>query len=413
MPASISRSSAVPATTAPATTATPATSVPRSATPPASQPATAATPAALLDVENLRADVDAAVNAHLDRLAADVAAISPSAGAMAEEAAGLLRGGKRLRAAFCYWSFRAHGGSADAADPARTAVVRVGAALELFQAAALLHDDVMDNSDTRRGRATAHRSFAAQHASAGWAGEPDRFGDSAAVLIGDLVLLAAQRELSGALASLPAAVADATRTRFDAMQSEVVVGQYLDVLIQAEPWGADPASDEERARKVLRAKSASYSVAAPLTLGALLAGAGAPAAAAIEAAGLPLGEAFQLRDDVLGVFGDPAVTGKPAGDDLREGKRTVVVARTLALLPDADGPEATTLMAALGDPDLADDAVERVRTIIVGSGALDAVEQLIADLAVRAGALLDLAELTQPGRSMLTDLAAAAVDRAA
>lgn len=370
-------------------------------------------PAALLDTESLRADVDAAVTAHLGRLAAEVAAISPSAEAMVEEAAGLLMGGKRLRAAFCYWSFRAHGGSADPTDPARVATVRVGAALELFQAAALLHDDVMDNSDTRRGRPTTHRAFAARHAGAGWSGEPVRFGDSAAILLGDLVLLAAQQELSAALAPLPAGVAEAARARFDAMQSEVVVGQYLDVLVQAEPWGDDPASDEERARKVLRAKSASYSVAAPLALGALLAGRGAQAAAGIEAAGLPLGEAFQLRDDVLGVFGDPAVTGKPAGDDLREGKRTVVVARTLAMLPDPHGPEAATLTAALGDPDLSEEDVARVREVIVGSGALDAVEHLIADLAVRAHALLDLADLSEPGRGVLTDLAHAAVDRAA
>jgi geranylgeranyl diphosphate synthase type I len=257
----------------------------------------ASNPAALLDAENLRADVDAAVTAHLGRLAAEVSAISPSAEAIVGEAAGLLAGGKRLRAAFCYWSFRAHGGSPDPLDPARVATVRVGAALELFQAAALLHDDVMDNSDTRRGRPTTHRAFAALHARAGWSGEPVRFGDAAAILLGDLVLLAAQRELSAALAPLPADVAEAARARFDAMQSEVVVGQYLDVLVQAEPWGEDPASDEERARKVLRAKSASYSVAAPLALGALLAGAGSAAAADIEAAGQPLGEAFQLRDD--------------------------------------------------------------------------------------------------------------------
>ncbi|MFI6425211.1 polyprenyl synthetase family protein [Promicromonospora sp. NPDC050880] len=373
----------------------------------------ALTPAALLDAENLRTDVDAAVSAHLDLLGAEVSAISPSAQAMVDEAAGLLLGGKRLRAAFCYWSFRAHGGSADPADPARTAAVRVGAALELFQAAALLHDDVMDNSDTRRGRPTAHRAFAARHAAAGWAGEPEGFGDAAAILLGDLVLLAAQRELTAALAPLPPEVAGPVRARFDAMQSEVVVGQYLDVLVQAEPWGDDPASDEERARRVLRAKTASYSVAAPLAMGALLAGSGADAASGIEAAGLPLGEAFQLRDDVLGVFGDPAVTGKPAGDDLREGKRTVVVARTLALLPDPHGEQAAVLTAALGDPGLTDEDVERVRGVIVGSGALDAVEHLIDDLAVRAHALLGLADLSEPGRGVLSDLAHAAVDRTA
>ncbi|GAB4086076.1 polyprenyl synthetase family protein [Myceligenerans cantabricum] len=370
------------------------------------------TPAALVDVEDLRSLVDGAVATHLASLAAEVAAVSAvadgAATALTDQAAVLLSGGKRLRAALCWWSFRAHAGAAS--GPAADAAVRTGAALELFQAAALLHDDVMDNSDTRRGAPTAHRSFAARHAASGWSGDPGRFGEAGAILLGDLVLIAAQRELTAALAGLPA-VAPAVREAFDRMQSEVVTGQYLDVLVQAEPWGADPAADETRAHAVLRAKAAGYSVASPLELGALLAGAGERQAARVHTAGVPLGEAFQLRDDVLGVFGDPDVTGKPAGDDLREGKRTVLAARTMAGLP--AGAERDLLVASLGDAELSDDAVRRVREVIVGSGALDAVERLVDELYETALERLGEADLAGPGREMLLAIARALVEREA
>jgi geranylgeranyl diphosphate synthase type I len=365
-------------------------------------------PSSLVDLENLRHDVDEALRRHLDRLAAEVSSVGGQARALTDELAALLQGGKRLRAAFCYWSYRAHGGSGDP-GPERDAVVRSGAALELFQAAALLHDDVMDASDTRRGRPTAHRAFESRHSQAGWAGQPDRFGTSAAILLGDLCLVACQRELGEALEPLSTATVRAARELFDAMQSEVIVGQYLDVLVQAEPWGVDPAADEERARTVIRAKSARYSVERPLALGAVLAGAPADRLAEIGAAGLPLGEAFQLRDDVLGVFGDPAVTGKPAGDDLREGKRTVIMARTMA---GADDTERALVAARLGDPTLDDDAVGALRATIVRTGALGAVEELIDALARSALDRLDSADLAEPGRAVLADLARAAVDRA-
>jgi len=212
------------------------------------------------------------------------------------------------------------------------------------------------------------------------------------------------------VADLPAERASAARALFDAMQTEVVVGQYLDVLVQAEPWGLDPAADEERARGVLRAKSARYSVERPLVLGAVLAGASGARVTAVSDAGLPLGEAFQLRDDVLGVFGDPSVTGKPAGDDLREGKRTVLMARTLAAVGAADRD---LVVARLGDPTLDAATVERLRGVIAGSGALDGVETLIDTLADDALSALSTAGLAEPGREVLLDLARAAVDRAA
>ncbi|PZR53802.1 polyprenyl synthetase family protein [Xylanimonas oleitrophica] len=363
---------------------------------------------AVVDLENLRADVDAAVARHLHRLADEVGQIGPTATALTDQAGALLAGGKRLRAAFAYWSFRAHGG--EATGEGREAAVRAGAALELFQAAALLHDDVMDASDTRRGRPTAHRVFEARHAEAGWAGEPARFGESAAILLGDLCLVAAQREIAAALAPLPPRTAQAAREVFDAMQSEVIVGQYLDVLVQAEPWGLDPAADEERARAVLRAKSASYSVRQPLVLGAVLAGADAARLEAVDAVGLPLGEAFQLRDDVLGVFGDPDVTGKPAGDDLREGKRTVLVARAMAA---GDADQRALVTSRLGDPALTDDDVQALRDVILATGALDGVEHLIQELATAATGALQRADLEETGREVLLELTHAAVDRAA
>ena len=373
-------------------------------------PADASAPAPSLPVdrEGLRPDVDAALRVLLDGQRAQLAAISDDAAPLAEATAALLTGGKRLRAAFCYWSWRAHGGRVD--DGRRTAAVRTGAALEMFQAAALFHDDVMDNSDTRRGRPTAHRAFARHHREAGWSGSDVQYGSSSAILLGDLCLIASQAEIRGALVGVDQEVSLATRTLFDDMQTEVTVGQYLDVLAQAVPWGADLDADEARARAVIRSKSARYSVEHPLALGAALAGASADALAAVPTYGLPLGEAFQLRDDVLGVFGDPSVTGKPAGDDLREGKRTVLVSRALRT---ATPSQRALLLDSLGDPGLDQDAVEALRGLLVETGAVAAVEQLITDLSDEAFAALDAAGLASPGAEMVAELARAAVERSA
>nr|BFE75360.1 polyprenyl synthetase family protein [Actinoplanes digitatis] len=210
----------------------------------------------------------------------------------------VLRGGKRLRPAFAYWGYRGAGGVDS--DQVVTAV----SALELVQASALIHDDLMDRSDTRRGEPSVHRRFAARHAEAGWGGDASGFGDNAAVLLGDLALVWSDELLYSSGVDL----ADLARARpvFDAMRTEVTVGQYLDVLTQA-----TGDTSLERAGKVARYKSAKYTVERPLLLGAALAGAPESVSAAYSGYGLPLGEAFQLRDDVLGVFGDPAQTGKP------------------------------------------------------------------------------------------------------
>jgi geranylgeranyl diphosphate synthase, type I len=369
-----------------------------------------AAPAALTDAEDVRAAVAAALEEHLTSLGLELDAYGRHAGALVEALRTMLDGGKRLRPAFCYWSWRAHGGReaaghGTAAD--RRTALRVGAALELFQAAALVHDDVMDASDTRRGRPSSHRHFEVAHRDAGWSGPSAAFGEAAAILLGDLSLVASEREFSAALRDAPATVTAAARDVFDLMRSEVTVGQYLDVLGQALPWG-DGAEDEERARAVVRAKSARYSVEHPLVLGAVLAGARGDTVDRCHRVGLALGEAFQLRDDLLGVFGDPSATGKPAGDDLREGKRTVLVARAVQLSGPADR---ALLTEHLGRRGLGPDDVERLREVLRRSGAVAAVEAMIDELAGPALRALAEAPLADPGRTMLVRLGQAAVDR--
>ena len=362
--------------------------------------------AALVDVEDVRAQVDARLEAHLARLDAELSAVGPDAHHLIDALRQTVAGGKRLRAAFCYWSWRAHAPSDQDPEPA----LRVGAALELFQAAALVHDDVMDASDTRRGAPSAHRAFEARHVEAGWTGPAAKFGESAAILLGDLALIASEREAAEAVAALDPAVRTAVRATFDAMRTEVTAGQYLDVLAQGVSFGLDPAADEARTREIIRSKSARYSVEHPITLGAALSGASEDRLATCRAIGLPLGEAFQLRDDLLGVFGDPRSTGKPAGDDLREGKRTLLVVRALR---DASPEDAALLRADLGRADLDDAEIESLRGVLRRSGAVQQVDALIAALADPALAALGAADLAEPGRSMLVALGEAAVRRTA
>jgi geranylgeranyl diphosphate synthase type I len=309
----------------------------------------------------------------------------------------VLGGGKRLRPAFAYWGYRGAGGED------RDEVVTALASLELVQASALMHDDLMDASDTRRGEPAVHRRFAMLHDSAGWQGGAGGFGAAAAILLGDLCLVWSD-ELLHASGLDPVTVARA-RPVFDLMRTEVMIGQYLDVLTQA---SAD--TSVQRASQVARFKSAKYTVEHPLLLGAALADAPAELTAAYSAFGLPRGEAFQLRDDVLGVFGDPAATGKPAGDDLREGKRTYIVAMALTHAAPADRD---TLAAALGRADLDEGGVAQLRRIITESGALARTESHIAELTAAALTALDAAPVEPEAADMLRELADAAVHRAA
>ncbi|MFI6258715.1 polyprenyl synthetase family protein [Micromonospora zamorensis] len=358
---------------------------------------TQAAPVSPVDRAGLRQRVDKALTEFLagqrGRLAAVDDALVPVAEAIE---AFVLGGGKRLRPAFAYWGFRGAGGVDG--DQVVTAL----AALEFVQASALIHDDLMDRSDTRRGEPAVHRRFAARHRQSGWGGDPDGFGDAAALLLGDLCLVWSDELLHSSGLDLQALAR--ARPVFDEMRTEVTVGQYLDVLTQA-----TGDTSVERASKVARYKSAKYTVERPLLLGAALADATADVRTAYSAYGLPLGEAFQLRDDVLGVFGDPALTGKPAGDDLREGKRTFLVAAAGEATDDA-GRE--LLFSRLGDPELDEQGVARLRELITASGALARTEQRIVTLTDAALAALTAVDLDTEARQALVDLAIAATRRA-
>lgn len=309
----------------------------------------------------------------------------------------LLGGGKRLRAALC-----AAGWSALTERPveAGSAPVLAGSALELFQGAALAHDDLMDGSLTRRGIPAVHRRMAAEHAAQGWLGDSDRHGAAGAILLGDLLLAISSVELDLARALVDPAASGRARAVWDLMTTEVALGQYLDVRSQVLPW--DEQDDVERALTVVKHKSARYSVEHPLALGAALAGADEARLDQFRRAGLPLGIAFQLRDDVLGVFGEPAVTGKPAGDDLREGKRTVLLALALR---SAERADRDLIRSSVGRDDLTEAQIDDVRAALERSGAVAEHEELIsAQLATGLAALADLA-LPAASHDQLVELA--------
>ena len=348
-----------------------------------------------LDAGDLRARVQAAVDAEISTQAAVLAEIGDDLTPLVSAVSALLRGGKRLRAAFLYWGYRAGGG------PDSDALVRAAAAMEFFQAAALMHDDVMDDSDTRRGLPAAHRRLAHEHAERGWTGSGDRFGVAGAILAGDLCLTWTDELF--ATSGLPQHELDRARPVFDRMRTQLMGGQFLDVLESARGW-EDVPTDERigRARRVIRYKSAKYTVEHPLLIGATAAGVGERDLQQLSAYGLDLGEAFQLRDDVLGVFGDPEQTGKPAGDDLREGKRTVLVAHALH---GAGAAETAVVEKLLGLPDLDACGVDQLRAVITATGALDRTEERISELATSArGHLEAVAGLTGEGREMLDSL---------
>lgn len=313
----------------------------------------------------------------------------------------VLRGGKRLRPTFAWWGWRGAGGC----DEDAPAVLRAVASLELLHAAALLHDDVLDDSRTRRGQPTMHLRLAGAHRRAGWLGDPERFGVAGAVLLGDLALAWADDQLRDA--GLAPAALRRTGPIWTAVRTEVLAGQYLDVRAQA-------AGDEseESALRVALYKSAAYTVARPLQLGAAMAGAQPALMAAYHEFGRDLGVAFQLRDDLLGVFGDPEVTGKPAGDDLREGKRTLLVALALqaAARQGADAAGAV-IRGALGRPALSARQLATARTALVELGAVHAVEQRIKAMADSALAVLAAADVDPSAAHRLADLAVQATRR--
>jgi geranylgeranyl diphosphate synthase type I len=296
----------------------------------------------------------------------------------------VLAGGKRLRPVFCRFGYLGAGG-----DPESGEWLDVAAGLELLHAFALLHDDVMDGSAVRRGRPALHRRLAADHAVGGWRGDARRFGEGVAVLLGDLAFACADRLVRGGGAMVGAV--------WDELRIELMMGQYLDVKAAAR--GGAPT---ERALIVARYKSGAYSVERPLHLGAATAGATAALHEAYTAFGRPLGEAFQLRDDLLGVFGDEMTTGKPVGEDLREGKPTVLLALAVTHAPtSADG-----LLARVGAADLTAEEVAHLRELFLDCGAVAGVERMIDERHASALDALQAMDLPESVRDGLRALAA-------
>lgn len=356
--------------------------------------------------ESIAAEVSAQLETFIAEKAAQFEAISPDATAIGEALLEFTRGGKRIRPVLLWWGFQLASGDVRAgttdtaaetsASPTTgtaasattdAAGVTVGLAqaagsLELLHAAALIHDDVIDNSDTRRGKPALHRQFEARHQRFGFHGDGASFGVSASIVIGDICLALSEELFERSQDALGGS--RLARELRGTVRRDVMVGQYLDVLAEVIPLDDERIAD--RAWEVLSYKSAKYSVEQPLLLGAALAGAGSRQLQEISAFGLPLGQAFQLRDDVLGIAGDPQATGKPAGDDIREGKRTVLIAETAARIS-ADQLE--VLASRLGDPDLTDAEVAECVDMITESGGLAAVESFIDAKHAQATAVID------------------------
>jgi geranylgeranyl diphosphate synthase type I len=392
------------------------------------------------DLGRIRTEVARALEAFLARQREALGGIGDDLLPCLDAMEGLLAGGKRLRPAFCYWGWRAAGGQ-DCPQ-----IFTAAAALELLQASALVHDDVMDASDTRRGGPAVHRQFASRFAAgklgpaarfrsagrpgpAGRPGSAEQFGVGAAILIGDM-LLAWTDELYHASGFAPEVLAYG-QPALNAMRTEVAAGQYLDLLSQV-----SHSTSVRAALRVVTYKTAKYTIERPLQLGAALAAGAqtfstqsAPTAgqapprrrsasaepsttAAIEAActeyGIPLGVAFQLRDDVLGVFGDPARTGKPVSGDISEGKRTVLmgIARERA-----SKSQSRVLDRYLGDRNLTEAAAARVKAVLVRTGAVAECEALIGASVKEAVGALDGPPITEDARIALAELAVMATDR--
>ena len=324
----------------------------------------------------------AAENKYLNEIGSELA---PVATAMERF---LLDSGKRLRPLFAYLGFLGTGSKPS------IEILRACASLELVHVCALMHDDVMDASDTRRGAPSIHRAFEAMHVEEKLSGSAAQFGISSAILLGDLALVWSakmlhQSGIDGAtlLRSLP---------MYDEMRVELMAGQYLDVYEQA------LASESvERSLKVARYKSGKYTIERPLHFGAALGDGNPDLFTTYSNYGLPLGEAFQLRDDILGIFGDPQETGKPAGDDLREGKRTVLLAKVMEL---ADSTQKSEISSTLGNQGLDLAQVNKVREIFVSTGALSEVEALISKLTSSAQSALEHGEIDPMATSALTQL---------
>ncbi|WP_420094699.1 polyprenyl synthetase family protein [Nocardia asteroides] len=354
----------------------------------------------------LRAFVTAVEGALAEFFETRVALVEPLGPPFVESADVLrefvLRGGKRTRPSFAWTGWLGAGGDPDGPDAAR--VLRACSALELVQACALIHDDIIDSSRTRRRFPTVHVDFEQRHRERALTGDAAHFGVSVAILVGDLALAWADDMVNGAGLD-PAALARFA-TVWARMRTEVLGGQLLD--IQGEAGGDESVA---AALRICEFKTAAYTIERPLHLGAALADAGPELVAAYRTFGKDIGVAFQLRDDLLGVFGDPEVTGKPSGDDLREGKRTVLLAEALRRA-DATDPAAARLLRSRIGTDLGAGEVAQLRELLVDLGAVDDVETRITDLTERGLAALESSSAEPVAKAQLRAMALAATRRA-
>ena len=294
-------------------------------------------------------------------------------------------GGKRMRAAFCYWAWR--GVAAEGSDEA--AIIDAGAAFELMQAFALIHDDIMDNAATRRGQATIHHVSAKHFERSQWSGEARRYGEGVAILAGDLSHVYADRLVQGA--------SMAARNIWDELRIELNLGQYLDLRSTA-----SGARDAATAESVATFKSALYTIVRPLQFGVSLDGpASAEVLSQLDRFGRPLGRAFQLRDDLLDVVGDSSVLGKPVGDDLREGKPTEILATATERANSAQA----LILGRVGANDLNNDDLDEIIHVLHETGALVHVEDKIALLVDKSLAEAEKLPFALEVRSTLQALA--------
>jgi geranylgeranyl diphosphate synthase, type I len=344
-----------------------------------------------LMLQELRVNIDGAlksfVKVQADELSKIGSELEPAANALAHFT---LDGGKRLRPIFAAVGYLGTG------REITKEIIAATSSLELIHVCALIHDDLMDGSDTRRGAPAIHREFEAIHRSEGGSGNPERFGSAAAILLGDLALVWSAKMLheSGILDSdllncLPI---------YDELRVELMAGQFLDIYEQTLR-----SSSLERSRKIARYKSGKYTIERPLHFGAALAGVN-DLDSRYTAYGIPLGEAFQLRDDILGVFGESSTTGKPAGDDLLEGKRTALIAKTYEL---CDASQALVVSSVLGNRSASIESINKVKDIIEETGALKEIEDLISRLTNEA--LVAIEKL--PNNELLSQLAALTTKR--
>jgi geranylgeranyl diphosphate synthase type I len=348
----------------------------------------------------------------------DFEAISSDLVPVVDYTQSLLQGGKRFRALFCYWAWRAalnessYHQSEQEVNDSEQAIAGIAASLEMFHAAALVHDDLLDQSDTRRGAPAIHKRFESLHKEKHWAGAPERFGIAGSVLVGDLMLGWSSEIFGNALLHSPnREIESACRDEFSLMRVEVMAGQYLDVLEENAATTRPAKEGVGRAEKVILYKTAKYSIEAPLRIGAAFAGADQSTLNVFTQFGIPLGIAFQLRDDILGVFGDPSVTGKPAGDDLREGKRTVLVALTREALTEQSPSMADSFEELLTSRELDAQQIAFMQKLIQGSGALEKTERMITELADRSLDSLESSSLEQTAKSALKSLALKVINR--